>query len=121
MSSLYHIDLSPYHHKNLSGLQAIILLRPLLPAAVKELSVYDIGQVWIEYWILVAQILDFSWSNIEILLIEYYIFYRTQVYLGSDLWVRVSVTEYFCKLYKLYKWPNLQPMQVAPSGGQIWN
>ena len=64
MSSLYHIDLSPYHHKNLSGLQAIILLRPLLPAAVKELSVYDIGQVWIEYWILVDQILKFCWSNI---------------------------------------------------------
>ena len=32
-------------------------------------------------------------------------FYRTQVYLGSDLWVRVSVSEWgrFVKLYKLYK------------------
>ena len=33
------------------------------------------------------------------------IFYRTQVSLGSDLWVRLSVTnsKTFCKLCKLYK------------------
>ena len=31
-----------------------------------------------------------------------FIFYRTQVYLGSDLWVRVSVTEWG-RLLKLYK------------------
>ena len=85
-------------------------------------------------------------------------FYRTQVFLGSDLWVRVSLThERLCKLYKLqtlYKfnsviqtlyregdrfqwrhlvakfgtnasgaiwWPNLQLMQVAPSGRQFYN
>ena len=65
-------------------------------------------------------------------------FYRTQVYLGSDIWVRVSLThwlflvETLYKLKTLYKckwlnlvgkvvtnasgaiwWPNLEPMQVA--------
>ena len=95
-------------------------------------------------------------------------FYRTQVYLGSDLWVRVSLTprrfasytsytihtsytsytihtgytsytsyRLFTRYklftsYRLYTekvtvssgaiwWPNLELMQVVPSGGQIWN
>jgi len=83
-------------------------------------------------------------------------FYRTQVYLGSDLWVRVSLnipcadlTEltlaedtnpilsnnakamWQCRWLSLVGfvinaigaiwWPNLQLMQVAPSGGQICN
>ena len=69
------------------------------------------------------------------------VFYRNQVYLGSDLWVRVSVTDlqttgYISYTsytsYRLYTekvtistledsswWSQL--MQVAPSGGQIWN
>ena len=64
-------------------------------------------------------------------------FYRTQVYLGSDLWVQVSETDslYLVETYTSYAsytsytsytsgaiwWPNLQPMQVAPSGGQMCN
>ena len=57
-----------------------------------DFSCSNIGFL-IKYWILVDQILKFCWSNIEILLIKYYIFYRTQIYLGSDQWVRVSETD----------------------------
>ena len=40
------------------------------------------------------------------------LFYRTQVYLGSNLWVRVSLTD---SLYLVETWgPALEPMQVAP-------
>ena len=39
-------------------------------------------------------------------------FYWTQVYLGSNLWVRVSLTD---SLYLVETWgPALEPMQVAP-------
>ena len=62
-------------------------------------------------------------------------FYRTQVNLGSDLWVRMSVRTRRCASYasegdRFYTgrfelveptnaigviwWPNLEPMQVAP-------
>ena len=57
----------------------------------------------------------------------------TQVYLGSDLWVRVSL-QHLCASYASYAsihtekvtissgtigWPNLQLMQLAPSGVQF--
>ena len=65
-------------------------------------------------------------------------FHRTQVYLGSDLWVRVSETEWrLCNTSntsntsksEVHKYEcisviwcsNLQLMQVALSGGQICN
>ena len=57
-------------------------------------------------------------------------FYRTQVYLGSDLWVRVFEThsQRFVKLIQviqvIHVIDSIQrrwPFQVAPSGGQICN
>ena len=47
--------------------------------------------------------LSLGWFNHINLNSFYSIFYRTQVYLGSDLWVRVSVTYYTFVQYKLYK------------------
>ena len=67
-------------------------------------------------------------------------FYRTQVNLGSDLWVRMSVTTYkrLCRLilnanraiqgnvamqvtnYTTW-WPTLQTMQIVPPNDQILN
>ena len=58
----------------------------------------------------------------------YLYFYRTHVYLGSDLWVRVSVTEGRCWNYTSYRlytsytsYTSYRLFLVAPSGGQIWN
>ena len=54
-------------------------------------------------------------------------FYRTQVYLGSDLWVAsVSYklpdqTKFGTNANGAIWWPNLQLIQVVPSGGQICN
>ena len=63
-------------------------------------------------------------------------FYWTQVYLGSDLWVWMSITERpFADLTDVtladddsnsiptddVNRANLQLMQVVPSGGQHWN
>ena len=51
-----------------------------------------------------------------------YHMYRTQVYLGSDLWVRVSLTnsQTFVTLYKLYKWCHLVARFGTNSSGAIW-
>ena len=62
-------------------------------------------------------------------------FYRIQVSLGSDLWVRLSLTEWE-RVLQMWMWLWLMKiptdtankaiqgnvaMRVAPSGGQIWN
>ena len=80
------------------------------------------------------------WNYLEFAFVPSFHFYRTQVYLGSDLWVQVSLTEgrfwnytsytsytsYRLQVIQVIQFiqvidSNLQGMQVAPSGGQFCN
>ena len=78
------------------------------------------------------------WNYLEFAFVPSFHFYRTQVYLGSDLWVQVSLTdrEVFETIQVIQVIDFIQVIQViqvidsiqrrwlflvAPSGGQIWN